>query len=79
MAQNFVSSHGCPMGGCPRLIQADGAAQPAGKIHLLYLGPFDERMHLTKQTCVMLKRAEQSAERAHSPSAASGPLYLLGS
>lgn len=50
MAQSFVSSHGCPMGGRPRLIQADGAAQPAGKIHLFCLGPFDERMHLTKQT-----------------------------
>lgn len=41
------------MGGCPRLIEADGTAQPAGKIHLLYLRPFDEGMHLRKQTRVI--------------------------
>lgn len=39
------------MGGGSRLIQANGAAQPPGKIYLLYLGTFDERMHLRKQMC----------------------------
>lgn len=39
-------SHPRAVGGCHRLVQPDGAAQPAGKVHLLRLALLNEGMDL---------------------------------
>lgn len=76
------------MGGCYRLIESNGAAQPAGKVNLLCLGLFNKRMHLWGKDG---ERGEQSMQgknnqemknsvrNAHKPSTVSSLLFLRGS
>lgn len=59
-------SHCRPVGGSHGLVEADGAAQPAGEVDLLRLGLFDEGVHL-KETVKLLSGMDKVPEMRKVP------------